>query len=173
VGSASSSSPSLPITANQSRPQPPAPNSRGPYPAPLRNCARSGATPAPNSNRNRKASLIFRMDFLLADTLSSLIDGVSMPGDCPASLHLLLLASGKQFAPSRTPFRLSDKSWSPFIRKRRSPSGRNIVRNRNGIVFGFRAEIAVTFDRIPHWVPKLRQSVHLYPKPRGVPTPVH
>ena len=34
-----------------------------------------------------------------------LMDGVSMPVNCPAPLHLLLLACGKHSAPSRTPFR--------------------------------------------------------------------
>jgi hypothetical protein len=50
------------------------------------------------------------MDFLLAGTLSSFIDGVSMPGDCPASLHLLLLVCGKHSAPSRTLFRQATKT---------------------------------------------------------------
>src|ERR1039458_5654578 len=96
--------------------------------------------PNPNSNLNRRTSLTFRMDFLLAGTLSSLIDGVSMPGDCPASLHLLLFVCGKHSAPSRTPFRQATKNCSPSHRNRRSPSDRNAVRNHNGIVFGFTAE---------------------------------
>jgi len=61
--------------------------------------------PNPNSNLNRRTSLTFRMDFLLAGTLSSFIDGVLMPVDCPALLHLLLFVCGKHSAPSRTPFR--------------------------------------------------------------------
>jgi hypothetical protein len=61
----------LRATANRSRPQPPALNSRGPYPAPSRNCVRSAADPGPNSNRNRRTSFVFRMDVLLAGTLFS------------------------------------------------------------------------------------------------------
>jgi hypothetical protein len=89
------------------------------------------------------------MDFLLAGTLFSFIYGVSMPGDCPASLPLLRLACGKHSAPSRTPFRSTTKT----------------VRLPTGIAFTFRPEccseskrngvqlqtgIAFTFDRIPH-----------------------
>ena len=47
-----------------------------------------------------------------------------MPGDCPASLHLLLFLCGKHSAPSRKPFRQATKT----------------VRNHNGIVFSFRPE---------------------------------
>src|SRR5208337_1321867 len=50
------------------------------------------------------------MDFLLAGTLSSFIHGVSMPGICPASQHLLLFVCGKHSAPSRTPFRQATKT---------------------------------------------------------------
>jgi hypothetical protein len=45
------------------------------------------------------------MDDLLAGTLFSLFMEFSMPGYCPALLHLLLFACGKHSAPSRTPFR--------------------------------------------------------------------
>ena len=41
-------------------------------PGAIHNCARSGAVHNPNSNRNRRTSLVFRMDFLLAGTLISL-----------------------------------------------------------------------------------------------------
>jgi hypothetical protein len=71
-----------------------------------------------------------------------------MPGNCPALLHLLLLACGKHSAPSRTPFRQTSKT----------------VRLPTGTVFAFRPEccseshrngvrlptgIAFAFDRIP------------------------
>src|SRR5664279_5517106 len=39
--------PSLPATANRSRLPPPVPDTREPYPAPFRNCVRSGAVPTP------------------------------------------------------------------------------------------------------------------------------
>ena len=42
--------------------------------------------PSPNSNRYRRTSFVFRMDFLLVGTCSPFIYGVSMPGDCPASV---------------------------------------------------------------------------------------
>ena len=106
--------------------------------------------PNPNSNLNRRTSLTFRMDFLLAGTLSSFIDGVLMPGDCPASLHLLLLVCGKHSAPSRTPFRQATKTV-------RLPNGIG-VHLQTGMLFGITTEscsastgIAFTFDRIPHF----------------------
>jgi hypothetical protein len=88
--------------------------------------------PNPNSNLNRRTSLTFRMDFLLAGTLSSFIDGVSMPGDCPASLHLLLLVCGKHSAPSRTPFRQATKTV-------RLPTGIG-VHLQTGMLFGITTE---------------------------------
>jgi hypothetical protein len=106
--------------------------------------------PNPNSNLNRKTSLTFRMDFLLAGTLSSFVDGVSMPGDCPASLHLLLFFCGKHSAPSRTPFRQATKLFAfppesafTFRPECCSESQRNRVRLQSGIAF--------TFDRIPQF----------------------
>jgi hypothetical protein len=88
------------------------------------------------------------MDFLLAGTLSSFIDGVSMPGDCPASLHLLLFVCGKQSAPRRTPFRQATKLFAfppesafTFRPECCSESQRNRVQLQSGIAF--------TFDRIP------------------------
>jgi hypothetical protein len=73
--------------------------------SPIRQLRAICRCPNLNSNRNRKTSLTFRMDDLLAGTLFSFMHGVSMPVNCPAPLHLLLLACGKHSAPSRTPFR--------------------------------------------------------------------
>src|ERR1035438_963542 len=95
--------------------------------------------PNPNSNLNRRTSLIFRMDFLLAGTLSSFSDGVSMPGDCPASLHLLLLVCGKHSAPSRTPFRQATKTV-------RLPTGIG-VHLQNGMLFGITTESCSVSER--------------------------
>src|SRR5271167_4430102 len=95
--------------------------------------------PNPNSNLNRRTSLIFRMDFLLAGTLSSLLDGVSMPGDCPASLHLLLFVCGKHSAPSRTPFRQATKTV-------RLPTGIG-VHLQTGMLFGITTESCSASDR--------------------------
>jgi hypothetical protein len=88
------------------------------------------------------------MDDLLAGTLFSFIYGVSMPGNCPALLHLLLLACGKHSAPSRTPFRQTSKTVRlptgtvfAFRPECCSESHRNGVRLHNGIAFAF--------DRIP------------------------
>jgi hypothetical protein len=79
------------------------------------------------------------MDFLLAGTLSSLIYGVSMPGDCPASLHLLLFVCGKHSTPSRTPFRQATKTVC-----------RNTVWNHSGIVLGFTVESRSPSTGFPH-----------------------
>src|ERR1039457_3132739 len=95
--------------------------------------------PNPNSNLNRRTSLTFRMDFLLAGTLSSFIDGVSMPGDCPASLHLLLLVCGKHSAPSRTPFRQATKTV-------RLPTGIG-VHLQTGMLFGITTESCSASER--------------------------
>src|ERR1035441_5230598 len=95
--------------------------------------------PSPNSNLNRRTSLTFRMDFLLAGTLSSFIYGVSMPGDCPASLHLLLLVCGKHSAPSRTPFRQATKTV-------RLPTGMG-VHLQTGMLFGITTESCSASER--------------------------
>src|SRR5271165_583161 len=79
------------------------------------------------------------MDILLAGTLSSLIDGVSMPGDCPASLHLLLLVCGKHSAPSRTPFRRATKTV-------RLPTGIG-VHLQTGMLFGITTESCSASER--------------------------
>ena len=55
-----------------------------------------------------------------------------MPGDCPASLHILLFVCGKHSAPSRTPFRYQAKT----------------VRLATGIGVQLQTGIAFTFDRI-------------------------
>src|ERR1019366_3056438 len=130
----------------------PAANARSRYswtvPSPIPQQRAIWRCPNPNSNLNRRTSLTLRMDFLLAGALSSFSDGVSMSGDCPASLHLLLLGCGKHSAPSRTPFRQATKTV-------RLPTGigvhlqtgccsesqRNCVRIQTGIAF--------TLDRIP------------------------
>src|ERR1017187_5730949 len=95
--------------------------------------------PSPNSNLNRRTSLTFRMDFLLAGTLSSLIYGVSMPGDCPASLHLLLFVCRKHSAPSRTPFRRATKTV-------RLPTGIG-VHLQTGMLFGITTESCSASER--------------------------
>ena len=99
--------------------------------------------PKPNSNRNRRTSLVFRMDFLrpAPDLLYLWIYGLSMPGDCPASLCPFLRGSpcGKHSVPRRTPCRYTTKLFASH-RNRRSPSDRNAVRNHNGMVFAFRPE---------------------------------
>src|SRR5271157_3817328 len=117
--------------------------------------------PNPNSNFNRRTSLTLRMDILLAGTLSSLIDGVSMPGDCPASLHLLLLVCGKHSAPSRTPFRQATNTV-------RLPTGIG-VHLQTGMLFGITTESCSASER---------NRVHLRPdspvmhslKPKGQAT---
>ena len=55
-----------------------------------------------------------------------------MPGDCPASLHLLLLVCGKHSAPSRTPFRQATKTV-------RLPTGIG-VHLQTGMLFGITTE---------------------------------
>jgi hypothetical protein len=80
------------------------------------------------------------MDFLLAGTLISFIYGVSMPGDCPASLRLLPVRLWKTFRSKPNAIPVDDKNCSPFHRNRRSASDRNAVRNHNGMVFSFGPE---------------------------------
>jgi flagellin-like hook-associated protein FlgL len=79
------------------------------------------------------------MDFLLAGTLSSFVDGVSMPGDCPTSLHLLLLVCGKHSAPSRTPFRRATNTV-------RLPTGIG-VHLQTGMLFGITTEWCSASER--------------------------
>src|ERR1019366_10656122 len=92
-------------TANRSRPQPPAPNSHGPYPAPFRNYARSAAARVPTQTVTAGLPSFSAWTFSWSASCSPFVYGVSMPGDCPALLHILLFVCGKHSAPSRTPFR--------------------------------------------------------------------
>ncbi len=71
--------------------------------------------------------------------LSSFVDGVSMPGDCPASLHLLRFVCGKHSAPSRTLFRWATKTV-------RLPTGIG-VHLQTGILFGITTEWCSASDR--------------------------
>jgi hypothetical protein len=88
------------------------------------------------------------MDFLLAGTLSSFIDGVSMPGDCPASLHSccrsvenIPLQAERDSGRRQKLFAFPPESAFTFRPECCSESQRNRVRLQSGIAF--------TFDRIP------------------------
>src|ERR1019366_2071183 len=125
-------------------------------PSPIPQLREIWRCPNPNSNLNRRTSLTFRMDFLLAGTLSSFVDGVSMPGNCPASLHLLLFVCGKHSAPSRTPFRQATKTV-------RLPTGTG-VHLQTGILFGIKTESCSASER---------NRVHLRPDSPGEYHSVH
>jgi hypothetical protein len=91
------------------------------------------------------------MDILLAGILFSFFYGVSMPGDCPASLHLLPFLCGKYSAPSRTPFRQQAKT----------------VRLATGIGVQLQTGIAFTFNRIPQaFTNQVPASVPAYIRPK-------
>ena len=62
-----------------------------------------------------------------------------MPGDCPASLHILLFVCGKHSAPSRTPFRYQAKTV-------RLATGIG-VQLQTGMLFGFTTEWRSASDR--------------------------
>ena len=83
----------------------------------------------------------------LAGTLSSSIYGVSMPGDCPASLQLLLFVCGKHSAQSRTPFRQATTTV-------RLPTGIG-VHFQTGMLFGITTESCSASQR---------NRVHLRPE---------
>ena len=75
-----------------------------------------------------------------------------MPGDCPASLHLLLFVCGKHSAPSRTPFRQGTKTV-------RLPTGIG-VHLQTGMLFGITTESCSASER---------NRVHLRPdSPNGL-----
>ena len=76
-----------------------------------------------------------------------------MPGDCPASLHLLLFVCGKHSAPSRTPFRQATKTV-------RLPTGIG-VHLQTGMLFGITTESCSASQR---------NRVHLRP---DSPLPAH
>src|SRR5258708_1595200 len=88
--------------------------------------------PNPNSNLNRRTSLTFRMDDLLAGTLFSFMHGVSMPGNCPAWLRPSAARLWKTFR--------SKPNTIPVDGRKCSPSHRNGVRLHNGMLFGFTTE---------------------------------
>jgi len=89
------------------------------------------------------------MDFLLAGTLSSFIDGVSMPGivqrrhtSCCSSVENIPLQAERHSARQQKPFAFPPESAFTFRPECCSESQRNRVRLHSGIAF--------TFDRIPH-----------------------
>src|SRR5271157_4748150 len=94
--------PSPPARANRSRLPPPVPDTRGPCPA---HSATACDLTLPQPQLEPQPQDLFDFSHGLSGTLSSFIYGVSMPGDCPASLRLLLFVCGKHSAPSLTPFR--------------------------------------------------------------------
>lgn len=75
-----------------------------------------------------------------------------MPGDCPASLHILLFVCGKHSAPSRTPFRYQAKTV-------RLATGIG-VQLQTGMLFGFTTEWRSASDR---------NRVHVRPDSPGRP----
>jgi hypothetical protein len=79
------------------------------------------------------------MDFLLAGTLISFIYGVSMPGDCPASLPLLQLVLWKTFR--------SKLNAIPVQAKNCSACHWNGVHLQTGMLFGITTEWCSASDR--------------------------
>src|SRR5664279_2690797 len=115
--------------------------------------------PNPNSNLNRRTSLTFRMDFLLAGTLSSFIDGVSMPvivqrrcTSCCSSVENIPLQAERHSARREKLFAFPPESAFTFRPECCSESQRNRVRLHSGIAF--------TFDRIPHYTHRVAISNH-------------
>jgi len=107
------------------------------------------ALPNPNSNLNRRTSLTFRMDFLLAGTLSSFIDGVQCRVivqrrfiSCCSSVENIPLQAERHSARRQQLFAFPPESAFTFRPECCSESQRNRVRLHSGIAF--------TFDRIPH-----------------------
>ena len=108
-------------------------------PSPIRQLRAICRCPNLNSNRNRRTSLTFRMDDLLAGTLFSLW----MEFQC--RLIVQRRCTSCCLPVENIPLQAEHHSarrqkCSPSHRNRCSPSERNAVRNHNGIVFGFRAE---------------------------------
>ena len=63
-----------------------------------------------------------------------------MPGDCPASLHILLFRLWKTFRSKPNAIPVAGKDCSACHRNRCSASDRNAVRLHNGMAFSFRPE---------------------------------
>src|SRR5260370_1814975 len=77
----------LRATANGHRPLPPAPSSRGPCPDPSRNYARSGAAPTKTQTVSVAIPSFSAWTFSERHPVLLIIYGVSLPGNCPASLR--------------------------------------------------------------------------------------
>src|SRR5450759_1748405 len=103
--------------------------------------------PSPNSNLNRRTSLTFRMDFLLAGTLSSFIYGVWVIvqrrcTSCCSSVENILLQAERHSGGQQKLFAFPPESAFTFRPECCPESQRNGVRLHSGIAF--------TFNRIPH-----------------------
>src|ERR1700677_3233726 len=107
--------------------------------SPIRRLRAICRCPNLNSNRNRRTSLTFRMDDLLAGTLFSLCMEFSMPRYCPALLRPSLVHLWKTFR--------SKPNTIPVDEQNCSPSHRNGVRLQNGMLFGFTPEWCSPSDR--------------------------
>src|ERR1700691_5928284 len=107
--------------------------------SPIRQLRAICRCPNLNSNRNRRTSLTFRMDDLLAGTLFSLCMEFSMPRYCPALLRPSLVHLWKTFR--------SKPNTIPVDEQNCSPSHRNGVRLQNGMLFGFTPEWCSPSDR--------------------------
>src|ERR1700677_2553641 len=101
--------------------------------SPIRQLRAICRCPNLNSNRNRRTSLTFRMDDLLAGTLFSLCMEFSMPRYCPALLR-------PSSAHLRKTFR-SKTNTIPVDEQNCSPSHRDGAR--------LQTETAFAYDRIP------------------------
>jgi hypothetical protein len=121
---------SLRATANRCQPQPPAPNSRGPCPA-IRNCARSVAAAA-QLQPHPQDFLRFPHGHSPCRHSVLLIDGVSLPGNCPASLPPTAARLWKTFR--------SKLNTIPVDEQNCSPSHRNGVHLQTGMLFGITTE---------------------------------
>src|ERR1700691_2059409 len=107
--------------------------------SPIRQLRAICRCPNLNSNRNRRTSLTFRMDDLLAGTLFSLCMEVSMPRYCTALLRPSSVHVTKTFR--------SKPNTIPLDEQNCSPSHRNGVRLQNGMLFGFTTEWCSPSDR--------------------------
>src|SRR6202453_464197 len=107
--------------------------------SPIRQLRAICRCPNLNSNRNRRTSLTFRMDDLLAGTLFSLCMEFSMPRYCPALLRPSSVHLWKTFR--------SKPNTIPVDEQNCSPSHRNGVRLQTGMLFGFTTEWCSPSDR--------------------------
>src|SRR5664279_5339329 len=131
--------PSLPATANRSRPPPPVPATRGPFPVPSRNCELSGVAPTPTQTVTAGLPLFSAWTFSWPAPCSPLSREFQCRVIVQRRYRLLRRVSKKTFRSKPNAIPVDDTNCSP--------SHRNHVHLQTGMLFGITTESCSASDR--------------------------